>query len=95
MSFYVGLFLGISFGIGLIFGFARYEKIRSKRRSDLATTIAAFARMTVQDSRKILPPEFYPSWVVFTQRQKLSSIYNSSFSLFLSLSFFFFFFLSS
>ncbi|XP_028067182.1 synaptotagmin-4-like [Camellia sinensis] len=72
MSFYVGLFLGISFGIGLIFGFARYEKIRSKRRSDLATTIAAFARMTVEDSRKILPPEFYPSWVVFTQRQKLT-----------------------
>ncbi|XP_028108980.1 synaptotagmin-5-like [Camellia sinensis] len=28
--------------------------------------------MTVEDSRKILPPEFYPSWVVFTQRQKLT-----------------------
>ncbi|GMP94489.1 hypothetical protein CsSME_00043936 [Camellia sinensis var. sinensis] len=69
MSFYVGLFLGISFGIGLIFGFARYEKIRSKRRSDLATTIAAFARMTVEDSRKILPPEFYPSWLTWLNVQ--------------------------
>ncbi|TYK31449.1 synaptotagmin-4-like [Cucumis melo var. makuwa] len=44
-----------------------------RRKSDLtATTIAAFARMTAQDSRKILPKEFYPSWVVFTQRQKLT-----------------------
>lgn len=37
-----------------------------------ATTVAAFARMTVQDSRKLLPAEYYPSWVVFSQRQKLS-----------------------
>ncbi|XP_031378933.1 synaptotagmin-5-like isoform X2 [Punica granatum] len=28
--------------------------------------------MSVQDSRKILPAELYPSWVVFTQRQKLT-----------------------
>lgn len=28
--------------------------------------------MSVQDSRKLLPGEFYPSWVVFSQRQKLS-----------------------
>lgn len=28
--------------------------------------------MTVQDSRKLLPGEFYPSWVVFSQRQKLN-----------------------
>ncbi|GMP94488.1 hypothetical protein CsSME_00043936 [Camellia sinensis var. sinensis] len=75
MSFYVGLFLGISFGIGLIFGFARYEKIRSKRRSDLATTIAAFARMTVEDSRKILPPEFYPSWVLTWLNVQLKKIW--------------------
>lgn len=37
-----------------------------------ATTIAAFARMTVEDSKKILPAEFYPSWVVFSRRQKLT-----------------------
>ncbi|GAV83583.1 LOW QUALITY PROTEIN: C2 domain-containing protein [Cephalotus follicularis] len=52
-----------------------------------ATTIAAFARMTVDDSRKILPSEYYPSWVVFSQRQKLSLL---SLSLSLSLSMLFF-----
>ncbi|KAI8569112.1 hypothetical protein RHMOL_Rhmol02G0253600 [Rhododendron molle] len=72
MSFYIGFFFGFALGIALIVGFARYENIRSRRRSDLATTIAAFARMTVHDSRKILPDEFYPSWVVFSQRQKLT-----------------------
>lgn len=39
-----------------------------------ATTVAAFARMTVEDSRKILSPEYYPSWVVFSQQQKFSSL---------------------
>ncbi|XP_052209625.1 synaptotagmin-4-like isoform X1 [Diospyros lotus] len=72
MSFYVGLFTGLALGIGLIVGFARFQNSRSKRRSDLATTIAAFARMTVQDSRKLLPDEYYPSWVVFSQHQKLN-----------------------
>lgn len=37
-----------------------------------AKTVAAFARMTVKDSKAILPAEFYPAWVVFTERQKLS-----------------------
>ncbi|GMI92476.1 SYNAPTOTAGMIN HOMOLOG E, synaptotagmin 5, ARABIDOPSIS THALIANA SYNAPTOTAGMIN HOMOLOG E [Hibiscus trionum] len=32
--------------------------------------------MTVQDSRKILPRQFYPPWVVFSQRQKLSLIHH-------------------
>ena len=41
--------------------------------------MAAFARMTVEDSRKLLPPEFYPSWVVFSERQKLS--YNITYIL--------------
>lgn len=48
-----------------------------------ATTVAAFARMTVEDSRKILSPEYYPSWVVFSQQQKFSSlslIFNFHFS---------------
>ncbi|CAH1427534.1 unnamed protein product [Lactuca virosa] len=40
-----------------------------------ATTIAAFARMTVEDSKKLLLPEFYPSWVIFSQRQKLSDTF--------------------
>ncbi|KVI11694.1 C2 calcium-dependent membrane targeting [Cynara cardunculus var. scolymus] len=37
-----------------------------------ATTVAALARMTREDSTKLLAPEYYPSWVVFSQRQKLS-----------------------
>ncbi|XP_057959607.1 synaptotagmin-5-like [Malania oleifera] len=72
MSFFVGFVIGISFGIGAIVAFARFESSRSRRRSELATTVAAFARMTVQDSRKLLPGEFYPHWLVFTQRQKLT-----------------------
>ncbi|KAK3438136.1 hypothetical protein EUGRSUZ_C02757 [Eucalyptus grandis] len=64
MGFVSGLIIGLALGIGLVFAFAYYESIRSKRRSDLAATIAAFARMTVEDSRKILPGECYPSWVL-------------------------------
>ncbi|KAL9339656.1 hypothetical protein Peur_068671 [Populus x canadensis] len=71
MSFFVGLIFGLAVGLALIVGFVKSENARSKLRSELATTIAAFARMTVDDSRKILPAEFYPSWVVFSQRQKL------------------------
>ncbi|KAF5743330.1 synaptotagmin-4 [Tripterygium wilfordii] len=72
MSFIVGMIIGMSIGMGLMVAFARYENVRSRRRSQLAKTIAAFARMTVQDSRKLLPPEFYPPWVVFSKRQKLN-----------------------
>lgn len=72
MGFVFGLVIGLAVGLGIIVGFVRSENARSKLRSELATTIAAFARMTVEDSKKILPAEFYPSWVVFSQRQKLT-----------------------
>ncbi|GLT29646.1 hypothetical protein SLA2020_044990 [Shorea laevis] len=72
MGFVVGLLIGIFVGIAIIVLFVRSENSRSKRRNELARTIAAFARMTVEDSRKILPGDFYPSWVVFSQRQKLT-----------------------
>lgn len=36
-----------------------------------ANTVAAFARMTVEDSRKIFTQDQYPSWLVFSKRQKL------------------------
>ncbi|RZC50818.1 hypothetical protein C5167_019237 [Papaver somniferum] len=75
--------LGISAGIGLIAAFVRYEKSRSKHRSHLATIVASFARLTVNDAKKILPDDFYPSWVVFSHRQKLSSY--SLFYIFLTL----------
>ncbi|KAJ3677246.1 hypothetical protein LUZ60_002970 [Juncus effusus] len=71
MAFLLGLVIGIAFGIGLIVAFAKKENARSRKRSELAATIASFARMTVEDSRKILPADVYPSWVVFSRRQKL------------------------
>ncbi|XP_027356405.1 synaptotagmin-4-like [Abrus precatorius] len=75
MGFISGMIVGIAIGIGLIIAFARHESVRSKHRSNLAKIVAELARMTVEDSRKLLPQKFYPSWVVFTRRQKLSS-YN-------------------
>ncbi|XP_059642912.1 synaptotagmin-5-like isoform X2 [Cornus florida] len=74
MGFIIGIIFGIALGMGLMIGLAYSESIRHKRRSYLATTIAAFARMSVLDSRKILPSDSYPSWVVFSQFQKLSQL---------------------
>ncbi|XP_057750302.1 synaptotagmin-5 [Arachis stenosperma] len=72
MGFVFGLVVGVVVGLAVIVGFVRSENARSKQRSQLAATIAAFARMSVEDSRKLLPPQFYPSWVVFSNRQKLT-----------------------
>ncbi|KAL5783435.1 hypothetical protein ACOSP7_008464 [Xanthoceras sorbifolium] len=65
MAFVFGLVIGLVVGLALIVGFVRSENARSKLRSELATTIAAFARMTVADSRKLLPPDVYPSWLTW------------------------------
>ncbi|KAL4571443.1 hypothetical protein LXL04_018202 [Taraxacum kok-saghyz] len=78
MSFVVGLIIGITIGFALIVGFVRSENGRSKRRSALATTVAALARMTREDSKKLLTNEYYPSWVVFSQKQKLSLAWLNS-----------------
>eukprot|EP00262_Sarcandra_glabra_P017682 TRINITY_DN6143_c0_g1_i1.p1 TRINITY_DN6143_c0_g1~~TRINITY_DN6143_c0_g1_i1.p1 ORF type:complete len:568 (-),score=106.91 TRINITY_DN6143_c0_g1_i1:214-1917(-) len=72
MSFFEGLVLGIAFGVALVIAFVHSENKRSKQRCELAATVASFSKMTVGDSRKILPAEFYPPWVVFSQRQKLN-----------------------
>ncbi|CAH9083971.1 unnamed protein product [Cuscuta epithymum] len=71
MAFLFGLVIGVVVGLALIVAFVKSENARSKRRSELANTVAAFARMTVEDSRKIFTPDQYPSWVVFSKRQKL------------------------
>ncbi|CAL9173832.1 unnamed protein product [Musa hybrid cultivar] len=71
MSFFVGIVLGIAFGLGLVIAFARSETSRSKRRRELAASVASFSKMSFQDSRKIFPAAFYPSWVIFSHRQKL------------------------
>ncbi|KAL3838580.1 hypothetical protein ACJIZ3_023171 [Penstemon smallii] len=75
MGFVVGYILGFAVGIGLIVGFARYQNIRSKRRTHLATIIAALARMTVEDSRKLLPDQFYPSWVLTWLNHHLDKVW--------------------
>uniref|UniRef100_A0A6N2KI89 C2 domain-containing protein n=1 Tax=Salix viminalis TaxID=40686 RepID=A0A6N2KI89_SALVM len=75
MSFFVGLIIGLAVGLALIAGFVKCENARSKIRSELATTIAAFARMTVEDSRKILPAEYYPPWVLDWLNQHLTKIW--------------------
>ncbi|CAF1882731.1 BnaCnng20110D [Brassica napus] len=75
MGFLFGLFIGIAVSIGLVVSFARYSNVRSIRRAELARTIAAFARMTVQDSRKLLPGEFYPSWVLNWLNLELEKIW--------------------
>ncbi|XP_030548762.1 synaptotagmin-5 isoform X2 [Rhodamnia argentea] len=72
MGFVLGLVLGITVGLALIIGFVKSENARSRRRSQLATAVAAFSRLTVEDTRKILPADFYPSWVVFAQSQQLN-----------------------
>uniref|UniRef100_A0A1D1XKJ4 Extended synaptotagmin-3 n=1 Tax=Anthurium amnicola TaxID=1678845 RepID=A0A1D1XKJ4_9ARAE len=72
MGFLLGLVMGVALGLGLVVAFVYSENSRSRGRSELAAAIAAFSKMTVEDSKKILPAEYYPSWVVFTQRQKLN-----------------------
>lgn len=71
MAFLFGLVVGVIVGLALIVAFVKSENARSKRRSELANTVAAFARMTVEDSRKIFTQDQYPSWLVFSKRQKL------------------------
>nr|XP_025884538.1 synaptotagmin-5-like isoform X2 [Solanum lycopersicum] len=72
MSFVLGVVFGIAFGLAIIVAFVKSGNARSKQRTDLASGIAAFARMTVEDSRKIFTPEEYPTWVVFSNQQKLA-----------------------
>ncbi|KAF7817266.1 synaptotagmin-4 isoform X1 [Senna tora] len=63
MGFLTGMAIGITLGIALIFAFARFQITRSNHRSHLAKTVAAFARMTMEDSRRILPPKQKLTWL--------------------------------
>ncbi|KAE8774110.1 Synaptotagmin-5 [Hordeum vulgare] len=71
MGFWLGLAMGVAAGVALIVAFARCENARAARRRKLAATVATFSKMTVEDSRKLLPGTLYPSWVVFSTQQKL------------------------
>ncbi|GJV16868.1 abscisic acid receptor PYL9 [Tanacetum coccineum] len=50
------------------------KKLTAADASYYANIVAAFARTSREDLQKLLAPEYYPSWVVFSQRQKLSII---------------------
>ncbi|KAM7268820.1 hypothetical protein ACFE04_010986 [Oxalis oulophora] len=64
MGFIVGVVLGVIIGLAIIVIFVKSENNRSKHRIHLARTIAGLSRMTVEDSRKLLPsPDWYPSWL--------------------------------
>ncbi|KAF3325882.1 synaptotagmin-5-like protein [Carex littledalei] len=71
MAFLTGMIFGIAFGIFLVMAFARFEHSRAEQRRELAIAVTQYSKLTVEGLRKLLPPEFYPSWVVFTRRQKL------------------------
>ncbi|CAN6182676.1 unnamed protein product [Urochloa humidicola] len=71
MAFLFGAFLGLVVGVTVVMAFARLENSRAEQRRELAAIVASFSKLTVQDLRKLIPPEFYPSWVSFTQKQKL------------------------
>ncbi|KAF4388339.1 hypothetical protein G4B88_013176 [Cannabis sativa] len=75
MSFFTGLIIGLAIGLVLVIAYARAHNARSMRRSDLAKTVAAFARMTVKDSKAILGPEFYPPWVLNWLNQHLKKLW--------------------
>ncbi|KAJ9551035.1 hypothetical protein OSB04_015080 [Centaurea solstitialis] len=86
MSFVAGLIIGVVVGIALIVVFVRSENARSVRRLHLmyvklyhfwvnvmkAETIAAFARMTVEDSKKLLYPRILPFLGCFLTETELN-----------------------
>lgn len=71
MAFLFGAILGLVLGVAVVMAFARLENSRAEQRRELAATVSSFSKLTLQDLRKLIPPEFYPSWVSFTQKQKL------------------------
>lgn len=71
MAFLFGAFLGLVLGVAIVMAFARLENARAEQRRELAATVSSFSKLTLQDLRKLIPPEFYPSWISFTQKQKL------------------------
>lgn len=56
----------------MIIAHVRSENTRQRQRSSLAEAVMAFSRMTLEDTKKLLPAKYYPPWVVFSHRQKLN-----------------------
>uniref|UniRef100_A0A0D6R0C9 Uncharacterized protein n=1 Tax=Araucaria cunninghamii TaxID=56994 RepID=A0A0D6R0C9_ARACU len=72
MAFISGLVVGFIIGIAIVVAFVHSENSRAKRRSQRAVHIAALSRLTVEDTRRLLPKELFPPWVVFSEFQKLN-----------------------
>ena len=82
MAFLFGALLGLVLGVGVVMAFARIENSRAEQRRQLAATVSSFSKLSVQDLKTLIPTEAYPSWVSFTQKQKLSlSLFLLSFDL--------------
>ncbi|KAF7088421.1 hypothetical protein CFC21_091529 [Triticum aestivum] len=71
MAFLFGALLGLVLGVGVVMAFARIENSRAEQRRQLAATVSSFSKLSVQDLKTLIPTEAYPSWVSFTQKQKL------------------------
>ncbi|CAD6222848.1 unnamed protein product [Miscanthus lutarioriparius] len=69
MAFLFGAFLGLVAGVAVVMAFARFENSRAEQRRELAAIAAAFSKLTVQDLRKLIPPEFYPSWLKWLNQE--------------------------
>ncbi|CAD6216916.1 unnamed protein product [Miscanthus lutarioriparius] len=69
MAFLFGAFLGLVVGVAVVMAFARFENSRAEQRRELAAIAAAFSKLTVQDLRKLIPPEFYPSWLKWLNQE--------------------------
>ncbi|KAK1608511.1 hypothetical protein QYE76_032184 [Lolium multiflorum] len=69
MAFLFGALLGLVLGVAVVMAFARLENSRAEQRRELAATVSSFSKLTVQDLKTLIPPEFYPSWLKWLNQE--------------------------
>ncbi|KAG8046972.1 hypothetical protein GUJ93_ZPchr0008g11998 [Zizania palustris] len=69
MAFLFGAFLGLVLGVAVVMAFVRFENARAEQRRELAATVSSFSKLTVQDLRKLIPPDLYPSWLKWLNQE--------------------------
>uniref|UniRef100_A0A0E0LTI9 Synaptotagmin n=1 Tax=Oryza punctata TaxID=4537 RepID=A0A0E0LTI9_ORYPU len=69
MAFLLGAFLGLVLGVAVVMAFARLENTRAEQRRELAATVSSFSKLTVEDLRKLIPLELYPSWLKWLNQE--------------------------
>ncbi|KAM0854376.1 hypothetical protein ACQ4PT_050458 [Festuca glaucescens] len=69
MAFLFGALLGLVIGVAVVMAFARLENSRAEQRRELAATVSSFSKLTVQDLKTLIPPEFYPSWLKWLNQE--------------------------